>query len=469
MMFLYRNIRYIERNAGRQDTFEFLIENLLTERAIPVDGYNLTELYTDMQNGGIDRIPVGFKTPLNFQERSLGRDVEIYGMDLLIDKEINEGALHERLLDEYREDAHKSVKRSKVLASPTKLIEVTGTDPNSIRNESFLDRLVYDWCYLSSMGMYNGLIDLIDPQSGNNIRLSSLEAFCVFIYAYYKGYHETEVNRIPPFNCSEQEDGTWFTANDYKPGLITRAELHRDSIINYFVETHVSIPTPITDRTTMYNNSYERWIAKGKREHYVGSMRTDDMRADAEYIYRFNYRERFIEHEFTGMPYRDFMYERGFQVDNYSPSIWKDLCTDLLKLTVDYDPEAAIGFSEIQENLVQLFLRLSSYTIQVVNKYGSSDEVTMEPVGALVQYIDVEEEAATEMIYESSAHLVDVKEEGTVEAKAIGMGAISMEEADIQMIYAVQDSGAVPYLEETITLAINYESSATIEYVGNTN
>lgn len=41
MLFLYRNINYIEANAGKQETFDWLIERILTERYIPIHEYSL--------------------------------------------------------------------------------------------------------------------------------------------------------------------------------------------------------------------------------------------------------------------------------------------------------------------------------------------------------------------------------------------------------------------------------------------
>ncbi len=39
-LFFYRNIRYIERNAGKRDTFDWLTENIMTKRDLPL--YEIT-------------------------------------------------------------------------------------------------------------------------------------------------------------------------------------------------------------------------------------------------------------------------------------------------------------------------------------------------------------------------------------------------------------------------------------------
>lgn len=43
-MFLYRNIRYIERNAGSVYIFKKLLSRILTERNIPLSEYNIRQL-----------------------------------------------------------------------------------------------------------------------------------------------------------------------------------------------------------------------------------------------------------------------------------------------------------------------------------------------------------------------------------------------------------------------------------------
>lgn len=467
MLFLYRNIRYIERNAARQDTFEFLVENLLTERAIPLDGYDFSEMYTDMANGGLERIPVCFKTPLNFPERVLGRDVEIFSLDHVLDKEEELGVLHERLLDDYRVEAKNQANRASILTGPTKLLEVSGVDPESLRSESFIDRVVYDWAYFAGTGQFLSNVDLIDPQSGNNIRLSALEAFCVFMYAYYKGYHETEIKRIPPFSCSEQENGVWYGADDYRKGLISYPSLYREDHINYFIETHKLMSLPIYDSLEFYNSSYNRWKNKGNREYYLGSQRNDFDRGIVEYLYRFTYQDRFIEHELTGKDYNTFLYEKGFQVGDFTTTIWKDLCTDLLKLAVGYDPEAVIGFAEIQKKLMELFQKLSSYTIQLSSRYGSSESITVDPTCALVQQVLTESESTGYLRYNIDTCYKASYEEGNIFAPVIGNDLIEATQVGIPTIQVNTGLGVSAIVREEIELTVNYESSATATFIEN--
>ena len=459
-MFLYRNIRYIERNIGTNETFEMLVENLLTKAAIPLDGYDLNELYDNIDTPLLVRQPVGFKVPINFQDRSQGRDVEIISLDIFIDKETESGQLHDRVLDTYRTLEHKQLSRSKVLKGPTKLLEVSGVDPEILRTETFLDRLVYDWCYYSTKGDFNVKVDIIDPSTGNNIRLSAHEAFVVFIYAYYKGYHDVELKRIPPFNCSEQETGYGITGDDYISTLPHYGTRYIEEHVDFYIDSHVSTQIKTTDRTEFYNESHTRWLAKGLREKYISSQTNDPDRATAEYLYRYTYREHFLQHESVGDNYIDTLYRYGFTIDDYSNSVWCDLCSDLLKLTVDYDPESTIGFGERQKNLVELFQKLSSYTIQMTSVGGSSETISNEATGAMVLGMDTSELASVTATYDSGLLVDSSTEKSYIVASVIANDGIFPHPIGTPTITLDYELGVAEVSISETDMAFNYESSA---------
>lgn len=382
-LFMYRNIRYIERNPGTNETFEFLVENLLTSRNIPIDGFNLAEKYTGYLDQGIVRETIGYKTPINFKERGQGRDVATFTIDEMIDKEYPLGTEHPRLLNDYRKIADERMVRSRVVSTPTKLLEVTGVDPEDVLGEKLIERLVYEWAYQSATGRYDANIDLIDPQSGSNIRMNALQSYCLFIYAYYQGFKGMELDKVPAVVAWEQEDGTLFLDEDYLEFLPNLASPRRPKHIKYFIDSHIQIPPTISSVSEFIDNVTKRWSNKLERDNYLGSQLTDYDRLEVEMMYNHNYKYRYTDHTYVGEDYKVFLHQLGINKEFYSESGWQGLCYDLLKLSVGYDSTDIIGFREIQKKLSELVVKLTSYTIQIVQNETGSGSLSMEPVGSL--------------------------------------------------------------------------------------
>lgn len=383
MLFLYRNLRYIERNPGTIDTLDFLIHNLLTVRNIPIDGFNLAERYSGYQNGGLVKEAIGYKVSMNFHERGQGRDVETYTLNQLIDKEYLLGTEHPRLLDDARDNLDKALPYSRVVNVPTKLLEVSGVDPTLLLGETLLDRLVYEWGYLSAIGTFNAVTDILDPLTGTGLRLTSLESYHLFMYAYNLGFLGIELGTIGNVYSWEQEDGTDYTYDFYENSLPDRASLKRDNHISFYIATHQSIQPNINSTTDFFESVQKRWKNKILRDFDLGSQYSDHDRGEVELLYNINYKYRSVKSLFTGTDYRVFINQLGLDISNYSESIWKDLCHDLMRASIGYDSANVIGFSDIQSKLSELVVKLTGYDIQIVSYVTETEVLSMEPIGAL--------------------------------------------------------------------------------------
>ena len=73
MLWLYREIRFIERNAGKQSTFKSLIRNILTERNLPLAEWNMRHYLQDM--------PGELSPRVEFSRETLNLDLSAAGVD----------------------------------------------------------------------------------------------------------------------------------------------------------------------------------------------------------------------------------------------------------------------------------------------------------------------------------------------------------------------------------------------------
>ena len=469
MLFLYRNIRYIERHAGKQDTFDFLVANLLTNRDIPLDRFKLAENYTDVKKGGLWKTPIGLREPVNFTERSQGRDIDTVSIEEIINKEADAGTEHDRFLDEYLLESDDMLIRSSTGTMPTKLLEVSGIDPSSFNSEKTLTRIINEWAYHSANGLMRNNADVIDPQSGNSFRVTPLESFALYLYAYYRGYHGLTLDWVPVFNVSSTEEGVWYTKEEYTKGLITPHTLNLDTYIDYFnggTDGDISI---IYNRNDFYDRVMRRVSIKTTRERYLGSQRDDRTRREVEWLFNYIYRDHTLQHDLVNKDYKELLYSFGIDPSAYSETNWQDLSKDLLRLTTDYDPDNVVGYDDIQSNLVALFSKLSSYSIQFSTQFTSSDKLVSEPTLALVQHVGTSAEGKLSSFTESGLTITDIQLASKLGVDGFDMlktAAIDNQTHHVSVDTAISVSGKV---NENIKARVIYESFATAKMVGETN
>lgn len=469
MLFLYRNIRYIERHAGKQDTFDFLVENLLTKRDIPLDKFLLAENYTEVKSGGLYKHPIGVKEPVNFKERSRGRDIDTLPIEEVIGKEYDAGKEHGRMIDEYIQTSGDLLIRSGTGSMPTKLLEVSGIDPSSFNSEKTLTRVINEWAYHSAKDLMRNNADVIDPQSGNSFRVTPLQSFALYLYAYYKGYHGLELKWIPIFNVVSTEEGVWYTKEEFTKGLITPHTLNLDTYIDFFNETTDGDTSVIYNRNDFYDRVTRRIAIKTRRERYLGSQRDDRTRREVEWLFNYTYRDHTLTHQLVNKDYTEFLYELGIDPRKYSDTMWRDLTKDLLKLTTDYDPDNVIGFDDIQSNLVGLFSKLSSYSIQFSTQFTSSDKLSTEPTVALVQHIGSESESKLQSFTESGLVVNAIELGAKVKVEGFDMLKTTAYDNAIQRVKVDTAIYANSVVNEEIFTRVIYDSSAIAKMVGGTD
>ena len=78
-LFFYRNINYIERNSGKRETFEWLIEKVMTDRNLPISEFNMHHDIASMPEANTPKAMFR-KRLLNEEARIFEHDAGIYNL-----------------------------------------------------------------------------------------------------------------------------------------------------------------------------------------------------------------------------------------------------------------------------------------------------------------------------------------------------------------------------------------------------
>lgn len=179
-LWLYRNIHWLINHAGQNENFDYLLENLLTERNIPIAKFDMVLSSEDQETTFVPKV--------NFRRSNLNLLAD-YGTTpayvptaTLIAKErfmAAENAVYE---DEYLLEAKQLSEISLFSELPTKVLESSMMDTTNIHQDTRLTTLFNNWIYLTYKNIYRASILVTNPKTGQQFRINPGDAWHLWYY-----------------------------------------------------------------------------------------------------------------------------------------------------------------------------------------------------------------------------------------------------------------------------------------------
>jgi hypothetical protein len=182
-LFFYRNIAYIERHAGTQDTFNWLIQNVMTERNLPLGEYKMfhnVSVMPESLNPEIEFIKKAINSVPNTQERIK------YTLNDLLHKESLLSTGNAEYITENSEKINTKLKESLSSVVITKSLESSVIDYSDASPFTLEEISLSHWLSLGVSGKYTAIIDFKNPRTGELMTLKAIDAYAYFVYCYFK-------------------------------------------------------------------------------------------------------------------------------------------------------------------------------------------------------------------------------------------------------------------------------------------
>lgn len=387
-LWLYRNIDYINHNAGQESTFELLIENLLSKRGIPLSRYTLEHQVDQMPEELYPR-NVFVAHPLNFAESQnpLQRTVpEVLADEIPLARE--NGQWYEQYVD----STEYSMSRNAISKVPTKINESKAVDRSDSRAFRFQDILLNEWMHLSLYKRYNVMLSFQNPGSGEGFTLSARDSFVLYLYCWFRGQGKT-LTHLP-----------WLYARHVRlletPELVDlRAVCTRrvvtDEILRAMykdlpaVGVVVSTATFYDICTEVYHSVLYQWDLATRQEHLVA-------RAQVENVAHRFYGD--VECDFGhDRLYTEWFRDRGLYVENLSQKDYQKLAIEILDQATGQDLSKRFTMKEVQTAMLALTAQLSSYTVQFISTMSESPVRPLDCPLTRLGDIDTREHAQAEL------------------------------------------------------------------------
>lgn len=363
-LFLYRNINYIKRYAGRQDTFNWLIDNLLTKRSLPIGEYLLTQDMFDVPDKTLYPTTKFIKnnlttiTPATFDTNITTLDMLVKEKDICLGNQIykNENITETDVLN--------NLSLSNVVK--TKVLESSIIDKNALSPYTLVDVLINHWCFLSNRGTYNSTILIDHPKLDIPITLRSKDAFILMMYCLYSSTALIPVY-VPPF-IAKRVLRLPHTPKQELMAIIKNTKIEKSLIDLLYNEQPrfnrlISIQSFYNLCDKIFNNTITEYKATFLQENSLD-------RAKMEILCSRFYSDNpcYFFPKDNPKKYTDWLLEKNIDLSSFDLKDYKSLAENIIGVATGLDKYADNTLRRIQAAMLAIMKQLSSYSIQFVSE-----------------------------------------------------------------------------------------------------
>lgn len=372
-LWCYRNINYIERYAGHADTFEWLIENLMTDRSIPIGEYRMYH-DTTYQPNGVEPFRPELYTEgkaiyprVLFTKRKLNNIAHVDGKDThslieMFDKEDPLAVDNPRFKEDDATKAKTLMKHSLSNKLLTKMLESSMYDYTDSLYYKQADIMVNQWIQRAFEGTYKAAITAVHPQTGDSIPLTAKEALYLLYYAFRKALGQ-EVKYLPTFKASRVPRHPIPDTTDI------RKHVPWDRISEESARLALEL-MPVTGVAIsieqFYNDCVKYWEAANLQRNLISVYDHLEDRAYAENMVNRIYCIAQFPPEREDYLYSKWLSEHSISLHGLHEDDYWRLFETLLIAGTGVELSNVMSSRNVQKAMVNLLLQLSSYSIQVV-------------------------------------------------------------------------------------------------------
>ena len=364
-LYFYRNIKYLQRHAGTKETFERLLDHIMTERGLPLSKYV-------MKHQDVDQLETLYPK-IEFKNIALNgmysENIDDYfSLPEILSKESKNALGNVEYADIHSDSILEKFEISRSSVVQTKMLECAVVDYTDAGQDRIEEVLINHWLYYSVSGLYSVYIGIINPVTGERMPLQVKDAFILAMYAFAKTFElelinvpqavASKVQRIQPPSIEELmsvvnreyvSEAVAIEALSHSP-LVGTAITSTEAFNRLVIDVHSAIlahrKMPIR-----YEHQHTRAYVKLLTGRIYADVLCDLASANTSYVGWFQ--------------------EKNLDFSNFTRTDWHNLYTTVVKEATGLDLAKEPNLASIQAAMVKLFQVLTSYSHQFVTEINS--------------------------------------------------------------------------------------------------
>lgn len=370
MLFFYRNIKYIQRNAGTIDTFKWILDHIMTERFLPISEYVMKHNWEHQLDNLLPEVV--FRN--NHLNNIYGTSDQDYLNTLALLYKEDKIALGN---PQYREDEvdviEKQFAYSKSSTVMTKVLESAIIDYTENGQNRPEEILLNHWLYLSTTGKYKAYIRITNPKTEEQIPMGAKDAFTLMVYAWAKSM-EIDLIYVPKMLAKRVIRTPQPTVNQLMELVDTKyiKPSVAQEILSYMPTVTDIISTEAFNAfgNKIYNALLVQLKLPAVQEHFYARSLVQNMVMGV-------YADVLCELEPEGTLYGQWFADRTLDFSDYTRQEFTELYTQIVKDMTGVELAEEPNLMSLQAAMIKLFEYLSSYSIQFVKKINNNGLINL--------------------------------------------------------------------------------------------
>lgn len=363
-LWLYRNIRYLNHNLGREEILRLTTEKVLTDRGFNLSGFRMSHVYADTTKTLVPRVELQQETLNGIEPASGATDKSVMEM---LEMELDVAVGNKHYIEDHEKDVTKRSTHAKTSTHITKVLDSNVLDRNDADPFTLTDVLLNHWIYLAHFGRYNTVLQITNPSNGDVFKLSAKNAFIFYLYAYNKSIDITldkvpviSANRVRRMPLPTYKELRAFAEPKRVPDyalyhlLGDQATITRYVSVDAFREVCVDIHRRMLDHRK-FRCYYQDYKAEGQL-HTVVDRFYQDIRIDLA----------------GGMKYSTWLDQMGIDVSAMGRTEYQLMFGQIFNSITGADLSSSKSTREIHASMLRIMRTLSSYSVQFIQTINDS-------------------------------------------------------------------------------------------------
>lgn len=387
-LFLYRNIRYIERFAGKKDTFEVLTDKIITRRNFPFYEYAMNhrvkemergDLFADLSASNLLPEPVFKRKAINVLAQN--NDAIDYSLPQVFSKVAPLAPYNTTYQEFEATNIRQTLAYSKSSVVATKMLESSVRDYSNVVTVPIEKILFNHWLAWVCDGTYRSVVNVKLPHSSVLVRLEAQDAVALFLYALTRSVQPSVYggSSTDPLYTRIPSVYTTRIIKDPVPSLsdlrkYANPRLISDELLQQFIDQTAVQTTTLNSLDSFYDKCVEILRASNLQYKYYSVQEHYQARGQMQMVSAQMHEDR--QNALTdlrdpgnpnqGMLYEDWLTQIGLELPDYTEEMYNELALNVVMQATGMNKRSPTKLSEVQKAMVDLFTKLSSYSIQVV-------------------------------------------------------------------------------------------------------
>ena len=368
-LWFYRNIRWIEANPGKMETFRKLIQNVMTIRNLPISEFHVIHKTNRMKaDPNVFYPDSGWKRdPLNLHDVQTkdGDERTIRDMNELIYNSPRDNKVN---FENDSANIENRINRSESNNIPSKILESRTTDYSKIApiKKHIVD--LNEWIYMTTHDMYIANIVIQDPNGSSVFNFNMRQALIAYIYAVMQAYGLIDNKKktlIPTIIANDVlrmkkptiEQVAKTISQKITPIDFVHAADHYAPEVSKIIGTEdfAKFCVKVYDAKMTHRNMYS--FTQEIKQH-----------AQVKTVVAQYYETVVCQLAEPDTYFEDYFKANGFVFKNYNRAHWLKLSDELIKYSIGSDLHRQLTVSEIQGMMLRLLKQLSSYSVRFIKK-----------------------------------------------------------------------------------------------------